>query len=265
MNARRTPPAPWQPRPQLVVRHSPFTTPCRLRASRSPPTRTRTSRDLAGTGPRPAASSGRLVGRLVRPALARQRVRRSEWESMPTRPSQRRRPERAVSGYQLVPGPSRRNDTAFTTLALLDARRVCVHRDLAQAVPTVGFALDAVAALHKAPGRGESTRTPKRPGSSCVRRRSGSRASPECSTPWRSCRYGSELSPGGSSRPTTTNGCWPSTRWRWPQAMREREDEDDRHHRGSGARGRPPARRRRRSRSSDQDDQGRGRRCPRRR
>ena len=159
MNARRTPPAPWQPRPSS----SSGIRPLPRRAGFGPHARHRPGRGRVVislvTGPRPAASSGRLVGRLVRPdrSAGGQRLVLTGWSAPElsatvghahpavAAPSTGAR----VSLQPARPRPVETQRPGFTTLALLDARRVCVHRDPAQAVPTVGFALDAVAALHQ--------------------------------------------------------------------------------------------------------------------
>ena len=59
-----------------------------------------------------------------------------------------------------VDGPSRMNDWTFTPLAVTDAVRACRAHNLEVAIPYVGFALDAVAALHRDAG-GANTPTPK--------------------------------------------------------------------------------------------------------
>ena len=53
-----------------------------------------------------------------------------------------------MSGYLLVPGPSRGNDRTFTWAALHHARAACGGEDLLEAVSRVALALDGVLGLH---------------------------------------------------------------------------------------------------------------------
>jgi hypothetical protein len=54
-----------------------------------------------------------------------------------------------MTALRWEPGPSRINDRSFTTLTLTEAIAACRRGDLAAALPAVGFALDAVPALHR--------------------------------------------------------------------------------------------------------------------